>query len=295
MTARRPLGEAAPLVRRRVDPGPNTNYTEIGVRSYGRGLFLKPPVTGPELGAKRVFRVSAGDLVVRNVFAWEGAIAVAGAAHAGKIGSHRFMTMVPAADMSARFLQQYLLTEEGLAQVRAASPGSAGRNRTLSLSGLSQLSVPAPSLPQQLQVVQTLGDSESVLESLRSRFAQTGPRELAATLPPLLAERLSALSVARVRCGDLFDVVNDLVHPGDDPGRADTFIGLQHIEPHTGRLLGTAPLGEETGRKFRFAPGDVLYGYCARTSTRFGSRTGMACAASSNLCSGTARASTPKT
>ncbi len=256
-----PLGGAAPLVRRPVDPAPSLRYTEIGVRSFGRGLFLKTPVTGMELGAKRVFHIEPGDLIISNIFAWEGAIAVAGADHAGTIGSHRFMTLVPAEGVSAEFLQQYLLTEEGLAQVRAASPGSAGRNRTLSIRGLSQLKVPVPPLPEQLRVVQTLMECESVLSSLRATFAESGPRELAATLPPLMAGRLSALSTAPVRCGDLFDVVNDLVHPGEDPRPADGFVGLQHIEPHTGRLLGVAPLGEEAGRKFRFAPGDILYGY----------------------------------
>ena len=45
---------------------------------------------------KRVFRIEPGDLVISNVFAWEGAIAVASDDEAGTIGSHRFMTFVPA-------------------------------------------------------------------------------------------------------------------------------------------------------------------------------------------------------
>jgi type I restriction enzyme S subunit len=261
VTERHPLGDVAPLVRRPVEPAPRAQYTEIGVRSYGKGLFAKPAVSGADLGTKRIFQIRQGDLVVSNVFAWEGAIAVASEEHAGTIGSHRFMTMTPTEGVSAAYLQHYLLTTEGLSQVRAASPGSAGRNRTLSLRGLSQLSVPVPSAPEQLRIVQTLQAAEVVLDDLRLRLTASGPRNLAASLPSLLGDRLRALPVPAVPCGELFDVVNDVVHPGDDLGQADCFVGLQHVEPHTGRLLGTNELGDETGRKFRFAPGDVLYGY----------------------------------
>ena len=48
---------------------------EIGVRSFGRGIFHKEPIDGTALGNKRVFRIEPGDLVLSNVFAWEGAVA----------------------------------------------------------------------------------------------------------------------------------------------------------------------------------------------------------------------------
>jgi hypothetical protein len=39
--------------------------------------FQKPAITGLELGNKRIFKIEPWDLVFNNVFAWEGAIAVA--------------------------------------------------------------------------------------------------------------------------------------------------------------------------------------------------------------------------
>src|SRR5205823_11936776 len=62
------------------------SYVEIGVRSFGRGIFHKAPVTGASLGNKRVLEIRPGDLVFNNVFAWEGAVALAGPAEAGTIG-----------------------------------------------------------------------------------------------------------------------------------------------------------------------------------------------------------------
>lgn len=55
--------------------------------------------------------------------------------------------------------------------------------------------------------------------------------------------------------------MSDTVHPGDDPSPADCFIGLQHIESHTGTRVGVDDLAHVDGRKFRFCPGDVVYGY----------------------------------
>jgi len=57
------------------------------------------------------------------------------------------------------------------------------------------------------------------------------------------------------------EFVNDLVRPGEPTEPAEAFVGLQHIESHTGRRIGSIPLGGEKGRKFRFQPGDVVYGY----------------------------------
>ncbi len=140
----RPAGEVLSLQRRSVDPKVDESYTEIGVRSFARGLFLKEPITGADIGAKRVFKVEPGDLVVSNIFAWEGAVAVADDRHAGTIGSHRFMTWTANMDdaVVVPFLAHYFASEPGLAALKAASPGSAGRNRTLSIKNFEQMSLP---------------------------------------------------------------------------------------------------------------------------------------------------------
>lgn len=66
--------------------------------------------------------------------------------------------------------------------------------------------------------------------------------------------------------GTLRDVLvprNEIVHPRDKPRGEATFVGLEHIEPGTGRRIGSMPirLEELTGRKARFRPGDIVYGY----------------------------------
>ncbi|MEO7149848.1 MAG: hypothetical protein ABIY40_07960 [Rhodanobacteraceae bacterium] len=116
-------------MRREVTIDPKASNPELGVRSFGKGTFHKPAVSGMEIGSKRLFRIEAGDLLFSNVFAREGAIAIATSKDTGRFGSHRFMTCV--VDQSAalaEFLLYYLLGPEGLEKVREASPGGAGRN-----------------------------------------------------------------------------------------------------------------------------------------------------------------------
>ncbi len=144
------VGDVLSLQRRAVTVDPDAEYEEIGVRSFGRGIFHKSPVTGLELGSKRVFRIEPDDLVLSNVFAWEGAIAVASTAEAGRIGSHRFMTFVP---NDGRIITSwacwFFRSDPGLELIRKASPGSAGRNRTLAIARFLELEVPLPPIEQQ--------------------------------------------------------------------------------------------------------------------------------------------------
>lgn len=155
--ARRTMAEIAPLVRRPVQVLPDASYQEIGIRSFGKGVFHKPPTTGLEIGEKRVFSIEPGDLLFNIVFAWEGAVAVAASTECGTIGSHRFLTCVvnrEAAD--PRYLYWWFVHDRGRDQLLRASPGGAGRNRTLGIEKLSAIDVPLPSLEAQRRTVARL-------------------------------------------------------------------------------------------------------------------------------------------
>ena len=147
---RRPMIEVAPLVRRPVEVEPDKSYPELGVRSFGRGTFHKPALAGIEVGTKKLFRIEPGDLLFNIVFAWEGAVAIAQSEDEGRVGSHRFLTCVPTPGAATTpFLLFYFLTHQGLQQLGEASPGGAGRNRTLGLKKLQAIEVPVPRIRAQ--------------------------------------------------------------------------------------------------------------------------------------------------
>lgn len=149
-SSRSRMGDVAPLVRRPVEIDPEASYPELGVRSFGKGTFHKSDLSGFEVGTKRLFRIEQGDLIFNIVFAWEGAVAVTSAQDHGRFGSHRFLTCVPdPRRATSAFLRYFFLTEEGLQRLGEASPGGAGRNRTLGLQAFDAIEVPVPSLDAQ--------------------------------------------------------------------------------------------------------------------------------------------------
>lgn len=256
------VDEVLQLRRTAVVVEPGLTYAEIGLRSFGKGVFHKAPVVGSDLGDKRVFVIKPGDLLLSNVFAWEGAIAVAGPGEAGRIGSHRFMTYRPIDNrVDTGWARYFFLSEVGLTLIRGASPGSAGRNRTLGIGAFGSLLIPLPNRDEQTQTAEHLDASRALATELEHRLAGATAESLLRVLPKLTQDVISQRAVNRRRVGELADIVSDVVHPGDRTEPAEAFVGLQHVEPHSGVRLGADPLGAEKGRKFRFRPGDVVYGY----------------------------------
>ena len=181
-TNKHSMGEIAPLVRRPVEVDFTSEYWELGVRSFGKGTFHKPALSGSDVGTKRIYWIEPGDLVLSNVFAWEGAIAVAKPEDTGRVGSHRFISRVAQSGVTLpEFLCFYLLTTEGIEKIRAASPGGAGRNRTLGLSKLDDITVPIPVFEKQQHFVQLMRSCA------KARTLQTDiDTDLTALVPSLL-------------------------------------------------------------------------------------------------------------
>lgn len=145
-----------------------TSYREVGIRSHGRGIFHKPPVTGADIGQKRVFYIEPGDFVLNIVFAWEGAVAVVSGEESGMIASHRFPTFRPDPHrLDVRYLLQYFRTKPGLELLGRVSPGGAGRNRTLNRAAFLQQLVPLPPLPEQRRIVAKLDEVAAKVEQAR--------------------------------------------------------------------------------------------------------------------------------
>lgn len=178
-----PMAKVAPLARRPVTQINNEKYyPELGVRSFGNGTFHKAAIKGVEMGTKRIFEIKPNDLIFSNVFAWEGAIAVAKPEDKDRFGSHRFITCVPKENVAlSTFLAFHFLTQKGLEQIGDASPGGAGRNRTLGLTKLEALKVPVPSIEKQ-QWFDSLLQKTNAIKKHQSQTRQ----QLNALMPAIL-------------------------------------------------------------------------------------------------------------
>ncbi|TDC58293.1 restriction endonuclease subunit S [Actinomadura sp. KC345] len=177
------IGDIMTLTRRPVAPEPGKTYREIGIRSFGRGVFHKEPVTSEDLGNKRVFAIRPGDLLFSNVFAWEGAVALASETEAGFIGSHRFMTyQVNENRADSSYLRHYFTCKPGLETIRRTSPGSAGRNKTLGIKNFEAQPIPLPSLSEQHKVGR-------ILDAISKGISANDSAEIVAAFKPSLLNK----------------------------------------------------------------------------------------------------------
>ncbi|MFA0681853.1 restriction endonuclease subunit S, partial [Vibrio splendidus] len=157
-----------------VDLATGVEYREIGIRSHGKGIFHKNPVTSSDIGNKRVFWVKEKALVLNIVFAWERAVAVTSDSESGFIASHRFPMYLPKenrADVS--YLLYFLLSPKGTRLLNIASPGGAGRNKTLGQSEFAKLKVCLPSLKEQQKIAQFLQSIDTKIEGVAKQVEQT--------------------------------------------------------------------------------------------------------------------------
>jgi len=176
------MEDVAPLVRRKVDISIDDEYPELGVRSFGKGTFHKPVLNGIDVGSKKLYKIEPQDLLFSNVFAWEGAIAVVQPEDKGRVGSHRFISCVVQEKIATpQFLCFYLLSKEGIEKIREASPGGAGRNRTLGLKKLEKIEVPIPDYAKQLW----FNDLQNKVENIK-RAQKENETELEALMPSIL-------------------------------------------------------------------------------------------------------------
>ena len=168
----RPIGELLRRVRQPVDVQPSRIYQEIGIRSHCKGIFHKTPTTGEEIGNKRVFWVKPGCLIFNIIFAWEQAVAMTSENETGMIASHRFpMYTSRNGKLLSEYAWRYFSSPRGKYDLGIASPGGAGRNKTLGQAEFDQLKIPVPPIAHQRMVVDSLSAADRAIARTENLIA----------------------------------------------------------------------------------------------------------------------------
>jgi type I restriction enzyme S subunit len=150
-----------PVVRRKAKPA--TDYTGLGIRSHGKGTFLKISENPAKNSMEFLYEVKADDLILNITFAWEGAIAIAKRSDDGALVSHRFPTYTINSDaLIFGFLRYVILDKLFVYNLGVISPGGAGRNRVLNKNDFVKLSLLLPEVEEQ----QRIADCLSALDDL---------------------------------------------------------------------------------------------------------------------------------
>lgn len=167
------LSEMLTLERIPVEPDPDRYYVQIGIRSFGNGIFHRDKMPGAELSKLKYFEVKPNRLIVSNIMAWEGAIAVSTETETDCIASSRFLSYTKSSDVDLRYLNYYFQSGYGRAAIRNTSTGTVLRNQTLSIKDFEDLMVPLPSMERQQKVASQLDKSTQLGDFARTQDATT--------------------------------------------------------------------------------------------------------------------------
>ena len=142
----------------------NKLYYQIGIRSHSKGIFYKKAETGKQIGNKKIFWVESNCLILNIVFAWEQAVAKTSQKEIGMVVSHRF-PMYKVLNNSLDYIVDFFKTEKGRQVLQMASPGGAGRNKTLNQKFFLNSKVYLPSLKEQLIISRFIALIENRIET----------------------------------------------------------------------------------------------------------------------------------
>lgn len=172
------FGKAFDRIKRELTPERQVLYRELGIKSHGKGLFYKEPKDGEELGEKSVYWVEPDCLIFNIVFAWEQAVARTTHEDNGLIASHRFpMYRAKRNVADLDFVLYFLKTKRGKLLLENASPGGAGRNKTLSQGDLNKSFIPFPPYPEQRRIAALLGTWDRAIALVKELLAAQQARK----------------------------------------------------------------------------------------------------------------------
>jgi len=159
-------------VSRQVDK-PKTSFLAMGIRSHGKGTFLKYDFEPGQIEMDTLFQVKENDLIVNITFAWEGAIAIVKKEDEGALVSHRFPTFTFNPETGIVDYFRHLVVQPKFKYMMdLISPGGAGRNRVLSKKDFLKLEVKIPSPKEQSAIAQVLQTADKELQLLRQKLGQ---------------------------------------------------------------------------------------------------------------------------
>lgn len=198
------VAEVMALDRDPIEPDPLEEYVAIGVRSFGRGIFHYEPSAGDKLGKLRYFVVKPQRLVISNIKAWEGAVAVSSSEDRGCVASNRFLIYdVLDSRISLSWARWFFLSEPGNELLQRASPGSADRNRTLARKRFEDLVIPLPPIEVQRRVARRLDRASLASARVASLVDRSRRLTRAAQVALATGENLSPTTV--VTLGDVLE------------------------------------------------------------------------------------------
>lgn len=166
------LGKILDPVADRISLNPDTTYSQVTARLWGKGLALRGSLKGSEIAASQQNRVRAGQFLISKIDARHGAFGIVPAELDGAVVSNDFPVF---AVNQGKALPDYVSwvsrTDWFVALCRHASEGSTNRVRLKEARFLGQ-EVPLPPLDEQRRIVARLDGTAAWFEAAATRIRE---------------------------------------------------------------------------------------------------------------------------
>lgn len=134
---------------------PLGSYPNLGIYSFGRGLFHKPDIAGQKTSASRLFRVRAGQFIYSRLFAFEGAFALVPEEFDGSFVSNEFPTFSIEQNLAVpEFLLAYFRSPALWERLSELATGLGNRRQRVKPEVLLAHEVALPPIPYQMRLAQ---------------------------------------------------------------------------------------------------------------------------------------------
>lgn len=178
------FGDLVQLDERQVATEADEEFPQLGIRSFGNGLFFKDPVKGSETSYKKFNQAYEGALVVSQPKGWEGAVAVAGPDHDGWFLSPEYRTFRCHRDkLDPRYLSALIVTPWFQHELSRMTKGQGARRERLRPEMLMALKLRMPTLERQRTALAIIQHTRRVAMAMRSRM-----QDAEALIPSMLHE-----------------------------------------------------------------------------------------------------------
>jgi len=159
------VGDILTLDEQKEDIVFGEQYPQVGIKSFGKGLFGKRAIDASQTSYKAFNRLYEGAVVLSQVKGWEGAIAVCGRDLAGFYASPEYRTFrcIPG-EALPDYLADLVVTPWFYSRLDAATRGVGARRQRTRPELFLDLEVPMPRIEQQQTAIPIFERARVILE-----------------------------------------------------------------------------------------------------------------------------------
>src|SRR5262249_37190345 len=148
----------------------SADYPNLGIYSFARGLFVKPPINGLETSATTLYRVRSGQFIYSRLFAFEGSYGWVTPEFDGQFVSAEYPTFdCSPGVIHPEFLAAYFKAKHIWAAVAVGSKGLGDRRQRIQPKQLLSHRIWLPPIAWQDRIA----DAWAKADALRALQAET--------------------------------------------------------------------------------------------------------------------------